>query len=239
MRLRAQRRPGLSLLEVLVATAVFLMSIVSIGFLMSVASNSAMDAHIQSQAANLAQMKLAEVAIGAVALEGQSDATFEDDPEYHYSLTAEQGGASGLYNVTVTVWRTKSNNQKVEVSLSQLVLDPSIVGSVFDTAGLTTADSSTTATTDSGTTGTGSSTTGGASGASGASNTGAPASGSTPSGGGASAGGAARTGGGTSRTGGGSGGGGGGTGGGVKGGGGGGMGGGMGGGTPRTGGGKN
>lgn len=133
MRLRRPRRAGLSLLEVIVSMAVFLFSLVSLGFLLNVSGNMALAANFKSHAASLAQTILAEVAAGSIGLDGQSDVPFEDDPDYHWSLQSEQGVADGLHNVTVKVSRTMPGGQPVEVSLSQMVLDPRKVGTVYDT----------------------------------------------------------------------------------------------------------
>jgi prepilin-type N-terminal cleavage/methylation domain-containing protein len=133
MHLRQPRRAGFSLLEVIVSMAVFLFSLVSLGFLLNVSGNMAMAANFKSHAASLAQTILAEVAAGSIALDGQSDVPFEDDPDYHWSLQSEQGVADGLHNVTVKVSRTMPGGQPVEVSLSQMILDPRKVGTVYDT----------------------------------------------------------------------------------------------------------
>src|SRR5262245_54827268 len=103
MLLRRRARRGLSLFEVIVATAVFLLSLIGLTYLLNMSGNLAMMARDRSHAAHLARAKLAEVLAGAVPLEGQNDLPFEDDESYHWSLSAEQSGAAGLYNVTVTV----------------------------------------------------------------------------------------------------------------------------------------
>src|SRR5262245_29382230 len=133
MMLHRSRRDGLSLLEVIIAMAVFLFSLVGLVFLLNVASNLAMDAHYRSHAANLAQAKLAEVAAGVVPLDGQSDIPCEDDPDYHWTMESSQSGAEHLFNVTVTVSRKRADGATVEASLSQMVLDPQQVGSLYDT----------------------------------------------------------------------------------------------------------
>jgi hypothetical protein len=92
-----------------------------------------MAANFKSHAASLAQTIMAEVAAGAIGLDGQSDVPFEDDPDFTWSLQSEQGVADGLHNVTVKVSRTMPGGQPVEVSLSQMILDPQRVGTVYDT----------------------------------------------------------------------------------------------------------
>jgi Tfp pilus assembly protein PilV len=165
MRLRRAARRGLSLLEVLVALAVFLMSLIGLGFLLSVAGNTAMETQYRIQAAGICQSKLAEVVAGSIPLEGQPEAQFEEDPEYQWSLDVQPGGPQGLFNVTVKVSRKRGDGSLMECSLTQMVLDPKMVGSVHDVPGTITGDSSSS----SGTSGTsGSSGTSGTSGTSGA-----------------------------------------------------------------------
>src|SRR5262245_64886016 len=109
MRLRAVRRPGLSLLEVIVALAVFLFSLVSLGHLLNASGNIAITGYYKSEAANLAQSRLADIAAGAVPLESVSDSPADEDPDYTWSMQEEPADPDGLYQVTVTVSR-KSNN---------------------------------------------------------------------------------------------------------------------------------
>jgi prepilin-type N-terminal cleavage/methylation domain-containing protein len=154
MRLRRPVRRGLSLLEVLVALAVFLLSLVGLGFLLAVAGNTALETQYRTQAAGLCQSKLAEVAAGAVSLEGQSDVPFDEDPTYHWSLEVQAGGPQGLHNVTVRVSRKRPDGSTMDCSLSQMVLDPKMVGRVHDVpASITGDDSSSSGSTNSSTDG--------------------------------------------------------------------------------------
>src|SRR5262249_60927922 len=124
MRLPAQTasRPGLSLLEVLISLSIFLMAVVGLGHLVTVASNLAYESRYRSQAALLCQAKMAEVQGGALKFDSQSDSPCEEDPDFTWSMTAEQGSVQGLYNVTVTVSRKRADGTPIEVSLSQMVL---------------------------------------------------------------------------------------------------------------------
>jgi hypothetical protein len=122
----------MSLLEVLLALAIFLVSFAGLSYLVTVSGDQAMRSHRKTRAISLAQTKLGEVAAGAVPLQSQSDEPFEEDPDYVWSLDAESGGAAGLWNVTVRVRRTDKNGPSGEVSLSQMVIDPSIAGNTQD-----------------------------------------------------------------------------------------------------------
>src|SRR5262249_36413301 len=121
-------RPGLSLLEVLVALAIFLFALVGLGTLITLGGDRALDVRQQSWAIQRCQSKLAEVMVGAVPLSPQSDVPFEEDPDWHWSLEAEATGITGLWNVTVRVMRQRPDGSRVETSLTQLVPDPSLRG---------------------------------------------------------------------------------------------------------------
>jgi Tfp pilus assembly protein PilV len=64
MLLHRSRRDGLSLIEVILALAIFLMSITGLVFLMGIASDHALEANMRSQAISIAQSRLAEVSAG-------------------------------------------------------------------------------------------------------------------------------------------------------------------------------
>ena len=143
MRLSARPAPraGLSLLEVLAALAIFLMTFVAIGRLITVASDHALEVEMQSQAAQLAHSKLQEVVAGALPLSSQSG-TIDEDPDWQWSVDADQSSDfTGLWTVKVRVWR-RVDEHEVDATLAQMVLDPSVRGSVFDQTNVSGSDSS-------------------------------------------------------------------------------------------------
>jgi general secretion pathway protein I len=121
-------RSGLTLLEVLVALSIFLIALIGIGQLLTLGGDRARDVADHGQAIQLCQTKLAEVVAGVVPLASQSNAPVEDDPAWQWSLDAEQGATTGLWNVTVRVSKRRPDGSRVEASLSQMILDPSIRG---------------------------------------------------------------------------------------------------------------
>jgi Tfp pilus assembly protein PilV len=150
MRLPARPAPraGLSLLEVLAALSIFLMSFVAIGRLVTVATDHSLEVQMQSQATQMAQSKLNEVVIGSLPLSSQSG-TIDEDPDWQWSVDAEQQNSdiSSLWTVKVRVWR-QVDNHEVEATLAQMILDPASRGSMFDQVTVTgsndTASSSST-----------------------------------------------------------------------------------------------
>src|SRR5262245_34951982 len=148
----AVRRPGMSLLEVLGATAIFLLSIVAIGELMSTSTDQALDVQFRSRATRLCQSKLNEFTSGVEQLNGATSGEFEEEPEWNWQAdVTSETTAPNLYRVRVTVSR-ETQRGVVEVSMTQLIYDPQQRGQLTATAP---------ASTDSGTTGGGSSGSGG------------------------------------------------------------------------------
>ena len=125
-------RPALTLMEVLVSLAIFLLSLAALTRLVTFAGERALEAQYRSQATLYCLSQLAEVEAGSIALGSQGEAALGDDPDYNWSMDAEQGPAAGLWNVTVRVSRQGKAGSTVAVALSKMVLDPSAVGSTQD-----------------------------------------------------------------------------------------------------------
>src|SRR5438309_8412079 len=97
-------RRGISLMEVLVATAIFLFSMVALGRLIILSGDISVEVQQQAQAAHMAQAKLAEVIAGAVPLSSQSDVPFDEDPDWQWSLDAQSDASvTGIYRIQVKV----------------------------------------------------------------------------------------------------------------------------------------
>jgi type II secretion system protein I len=124
----------MSLLEVLIALAVFVMSTTGLIFLMGIATDNAIETQMRSQAMSLCQSKLAEASCGSIPLTGSGKAECEDDKDYQWSMDVAPGSFASLSTVTVTVSRKRANGKEFECSMSQMVLDPAVVGTVFDGA---------------------------------------------------------------------------------------------------------
>ncbi len=145
-RPRTQRR-GLSLLEVLIALAIFLLSLAALNQLVNFASDSAIDASRRNHAGRLAQSKLNSVISGVIALSSQGDAPFDSDEtpddgsNYSWSVDAEQNEIPNLWSVTVTVsWdKASDSTTRDSIAVSQMILDPSIRGSTQDSTPVLTS----------------------------------------------------------------------------------------------------
>ncbi len=132
---RGPARPGLSLLEVVIALAILLFSIVAISQLISLGSDRALDVQQYAQATLLCQRKLAEVMVGAEPLTATGYSGFPDQEnlgDWQWKLDATQSDTAGLWNVQVTVKYDRGNNTSFEVQLAQMMLDPTMRGSNQD-----------------------------------------------------------------------------------------------------------
>jgi type II secretion system protein I len=154
-------RSGLSLLEVLIALAIFLFSLAAITQLIDIGNANALEISWLGKASLLAQSRLAEVMAGSIALSSQSEVTCDEDPDWNWSIDAEPDNAPGLYRVKITVGRNRPDGTRFETVLNQMVFDPNSRGATDGSDGAALATPATsTGTTGTGTTGTGTTGTG-------------------------------------------------------------------------------
>jgi general secretion pathway protein I len=131
-RAPAGNRSGLTLIEVLLALAIFLLSLVALGQLMNVTSEMAINVDRTNRANQLLQKQMNAVVCGYVPLSGQSDTAFDESEaaNWYWSVDAQADSTPNLWHVTVTVsHKTSTGDVDYQRSLSQMVLDPTIRGS--------------------------------------------------------------------------------------------------------------
>lgn len=125
----AARRPGMSLLEVLVALAIFIMTLAALGQLVQVGMEQADDADNQTVTARLALSKMGEVEAGLIDV-ATGDAGQFDEQEtladgaarWKWEVLGTATAVPNVYEVTVTVSSVTGNSYSY--SLSQLIFDP-------------------------------------------------------------------------------------------------------------------
>jgi type II secretion system protein I len=124
-------RDGMTLLEVLLALAIFLFSLVAISALFNTATNQAVEIQFRSRATRLAQSKLAEFSSGVRSLTSAGQGTFDEEPEWSWQADIQQDGtAQYLYRVTIKVSRDTPDKRHIETSISQYVIDPKYKGTI-------------------------------------------------------------------------------------------------------------
>ena len=121
-----QLRSGLSLLEVILAFAVFMMSMAGITQLISMGHSQSLDASQQNTGLRLAQTKLAEVEAGVISMSGGASGTFDEAPNWQWEVIIDDAPATNVYEVTVHVWN--SNNTRIDINLTQMICDPATMG---------------------------------------------------------------------------------------------------------------
>ncbi len=140
---RTSARPGLTLIEVILALAIMLLSLVAISQLVGIGSDRASEAQYQTRGTRLAQAKMAEVEAGAVPVSTGGSGSFEEDPGWSWTVETEPQGAPNLYVVTVKATRD-FNGKPFEVSLTQWVFDPLASGTPAQAQKPTADDGTTT-----------------------------------------------------------------------------------------------
>jgi general secretion pathway protein I len=144
------QRPGLSLMEVLVALSIFLLSFAVLSQLISLASERAHDVEMRTRAAQLCQSKMNEVSSGIVPLSTVSDTPFDEDGDWQWALDAEASSSvPNLWTVTVRVSRTNPDGPQANTELWGMLLDPTQRGSALDTVVVTSSTSTSSSSSDS------------------------------------------------------------------------------------------
>ena len=140
---RRRSREGMTLLEVLIAMAVFLLALAGIAQLIDFGSNNAQEAARTTTATRLCQSKMAEVEAGVVNLQGSTNGTFDDEPDWSYTVDVQSPGPVNLYLVTVKVSRDV-RGKPFEMTLSQHLMDPTRMGTAAQAEKPTTTTATTT-----------------------------------------------------------------------------------------------
>lgn len=125
-------RRGLTLLEVVIALAIFLMALVPIWHLVSMGGERALDVQQQAQASMLCQAKLDSVKCGAEPLNGGGTVDI-GNLTWTYTIDSTATDVPNLQQVRVAVKFDRPDGSTIEAVLSQLVLDPAYRGSTLAT----------------------------------------------------------------------------------------------------------
>lgn len=126
------RRSGLTLIEVVLAMFIFLMSLAAISQLLNIATMHALETQNVNRASQLLQSQMNRVISGEISLSSQGETPFDDDPEFSWSMSCDQQGAApNLWHVTMTVHHAGGMaGSEQSWNLDQFVLDPSVRGMI-------------------------------------------------------------------------------------------------------------
>lgn len=152
---RRNVRSGLTLLEVVLSLTIMLLAIAAINRLVDIGGERGNDARLYTRGTRLAQSKMAEVEAGVVSVTGESEGRFEgEDSGWSFTVLPEAAGPPNLYTVTVRATR-ETRGRTVEVTLTQMIFDPAMMGSAAQAERPAAEDPAATDPAAAGTTGTG------------------------------------------------------------------------------------
>lgn len=122
---RSRRRSGLTLLEIIVATAILASALAALGEVVRLATRSAVETRTLTRAQLLAASKLAEITAAITPPEPVVNARFPDDPEWAYSIAITPTGEPALISVQVTVTLVQATGQPpLEFCVVRWLADP-------------------------------------------------------------------------------------------------------------------
>lgn len=120
------RRDGITLLEVLLSMAIFMLALTALTRLMELGTDAALDATFRSDGNRLAQSKLAEIEAGVIPPDLGAGGTFDAEPSWSWEMQSSPWSVPNLYTVTVTVSRTKG--RPMSVTHAQIIFDSRQMG---------------------------------------------------------------------------------------------------------------
>jgi Tfp pilus assembly protein PilV len=118
-------RRGLSLLEVILSVAILGGSMAVIGNLYHLGYRSGLKAQLLNDANMIAGATMAELVVGAIALESTGDSEVPTSPQWFYSVDIQDSMQPGLFLATVTVRRgVEESALPASISIVRLIPDP-------------------------------------------------------------------------------------------------------------------
>jgi type II secretion system protein I len=127
---RAARRRtprGMTILEVLIALAIFLASAAAIAQLIGTGSQASTEARLEADAVLRAETVMNEIMGGVHLMQSIQGQSFEDDPAWQWSLTVGDGPHVDLLRLDVTVTRQEpAGEPQISYTLSRLTRNPEL-----------------------------------------------------------------------------------------------------------------
>ena len=120
-------RRGMTLLEVVIALAMFFAAMSAISQILKMGSDSAIRAQIQAEGTLLGESKLNEVIAGIVPLQAATDQPFEDAPQWSWSLSVEDDTDVAIKRLMLTVaHRRADGTSDRQIKFARMLRDPDI-----------------------------------------------------------------------------------------------------------------
>jgi prepilin-type N-terminal cleavage/methylation domain-containing protein len=121
----ADRRTGLSLLEVMLAIAILGLALATTGELVRLGTQAAGETRDLTKAQILCEGIMSELSAGVIPLESADENPFELDPEWTYSVTVGPLDEGGLMGVMVMVQKEVEETERpVYFTLTRWMIDP-------------------------------------------------------------------------------------------------------------------
>lgn len=140
---RKNRRSGLTLMEVMLAIAIFGLALVAIGELIRIGSLSAAAARDLTEGQRLCNNVMAEVGAGIIPPESASETPIEGSEDWLYTIeSAPLEEQEGMLRISVTVEQDKSLFVRpARFTLVRWMTDPAATGSTSSSGSSTPASS--------------------------------------------------------------------------------------------------
>jgi general secretion pathway protein I len=124
---RKRTRCGMTLLEVVIALAMFFAAMSAIGQILRMGSDSAIRAQIRAEGTLLGESKLNEVIAGVVPLQAATAQPFENAPQWSWSLTVEDDTDVAIKRLLLTVTHQRASGEADhQIKFARMLRDPAI-----------------------------------------------------------------------------------------------------------------
>jgi general secretion pathway protein I len=125
---REERRRGLTIYEVVLSMAIFVLAMVAVTQLVSSGSRASVNAQLQSQAALRAETKMAEVVAGFQPLASVAGEADPEDERWLWSLdVVDSAATTGVKELTVTITHlSEAGEADASYSLKRMMRDPQL-----------------------------------------------------------------------------------------------------------------
>ncbi|MCA9045075.1 MAG: prepilin-type N-terminal cleavage/methylation domain-containing protein [Planctomycetaceae bacterium] len=120
-------RRGISLLEVVISLAIFMVTFAVISRdIVRVGARAATEALMENEASVKAESVMNEVLAGVKPMTSTSSTTFDDDATWTYTIEVSDGPHTDLKRIDVTVTKPNGNDVDWTLTISRYARDPEL-----------------------------------------------------------------------------------------------------------------